>query len=499
MKGSQKLDKRDIWCLAGLFAGVIAFLLVFSTATSPLAPQWYGWDSAFFLLMGKMLRAGKLPYVDIFDMKGPIIFFLEALGQSIASGRTGAFCLQILFDFATAALLFLSARLFLSRGRSLFAVALSFVFFSITIFHGNMTEEYCLTPVALCLYLALRFLIQAPEAGSRPHPPACAFVYGLCSAYIIWIKVTHGALIFSIVLYFVCSLLWEKRFKALLCNALAYVAGLAVVTVPVLVWFARHGALYDLVYGTFIVPFFYASGGMAGRSLWDWFNILKDVSPILIVLGLILVLGLYRQRLGRMLLCCGFFSLLALLPGEAYAHYYTMAVPFVILGVVLVFRSFGQTPGKILGILIKAGAVVYVVVLVGAAVFFGAQSLSAALDPAVEAEARDYARQGAMIPPEEQDSVLAYAGNIAPRWYMTSGLMPCYRHCAYVYIELAQEMVEEYARMLEESPPKWFAVSDGLSPNGSPLDQIVLAALEEKYDLAAGPDGGSVALYRLKG
>ena len=42
-----------------------------------------GNDSSFYILIGDYLRDGKKIYVDVFDNKGPIIFFLNFIGSMI--------------------------------------------------------------------------------------------------------------------------------------------------------------------------------------------------------------------------------------------------------------------------------------------------------------------------------------------------------------------------------------------------------------------------------
>ena len=80
-----------------LTAAVTAFLLVFSVTTSPLTPGFYGNDSAVFQLLGRAWKDGHLIYRDLFDHKGPVIFFIDMLGELLLPDRTGIFLIQILF------------------------------------------------------------------------------------------------------------------------------------------------------------------------------------------------------------------------------------------------------------------------------------------------------------------------------------------------------------------------------------------------------------------
>ena len=78
-----------------LFLLSFLFLLVFSLWTSPFYKNWYGCDASFFTMAGRAILSGYVPYRDFFDLKGPYFFFIEALGQLIVKGRTGAFVMQL--------------------------------------------------------------------------------------------------------------------------------------------------------------------------------------------------------------------------------------------------------------------------------------------------------------------------------------------------------------------------------------------------------------------
>ena len=62
-----------------LFACYIICLFFASLSTSPIYPVYQGHDSSIFSLLGIGQTIGKELYIDLFDHKGPIIFFINAL------------------------------------------------------------------------------------------------------------------------------------------------------------------------------------------------------------------------------------------------------------------------------------------------------------------------------------------------------------------------------------------------------------------------------------
>ena len=81
--------------LLGMFATAVGFVLCFSYSTSPVYFH-DGYDSAVFQTMGLALLHGKLPYVDLFDHKGPVLYFINAFGLWLGNGKLGIFVMQII-------------------------------------------------------------------------------------------------------------------------------------------------------------------------------------------------------------------------------------------------------------------------------------------------------------------------------------------------------------------------------------------------------------------
>jgi hypothetical protein len=72
----MKTFKNSLWDYGILALIAVLFLLIFAYGTSPLFIDNFGIsDSAIFLLIGKGITAGYIPYVDLFDHKGPVMFY----------------------------------------------------------------------------------------------------------------------------------------------------------------------------------------------------------------------------------------------------------------------------------------------------------------------------------------------------------------------------------------------------------------------------------------
>lgn len=164
---------------------------LFCCFLSPL----YRWD-AFgscdpncFYMVGKAWMNGMLPYVDVVDVKGPLLFFLYALAYLfVPDGLQGAFPLYVLACYATLVAMAKTARLFrLTRFQSTAAAALCLmaIYWPAYTFHGAQSEQLTLVPLAWTLYGFVR-LLYGDENRSALH--AAGWVAGVSCASCILMK-----------------------------------------------------------------------------------------------------------------------------------------------------------------------------------------------------------------------------------------------------------------------------------------------------------------------
>lgn len=269
------------------FLGSLAFLLVFSWSTSPLYLT-YGGDSPFFQIIGLGITQGKVPYVDLFDHKGPVPFFYDALGYSLGLGRCGIFILQVVSLTVTVCLMRRIALLFTNSSRkATVAVALTFIPLAVFITEGNQVEEWQLPFIALNLFLVCRYLLS----DRKTHPLWQSLIYGLCFGTVLLNRPNDGVMWVGS-LFFGLLLLWTVRgeYRRLLPNIGTFIAGFAVSSVPFLAYFAVRNALPDLWYGMIVHNVRYA-----GDALFTWGGIGMILIPILFVSVIFILL----KREGR--------------------------------------------------------------------------------------------------------------------------------------------------------------------------------------------------------
>ena len=252
--GEEKVFNRKVATFhAAIFLAAVMFLYLFSFSTSPRYES-FGDDSAIFQAVGKCWTEGLLPYVGAFENKGALLFAIDALGYLIYP-RDGIFLLQVPFMYFSMLFTWRAVELFCSR-RTTFAMWLLMIFWRAAIFYeGNRTEEYSMPFLLAGAYFFLRWL----KDEKNFLPPSIGFFYGLGFGACVLLRTTNGLPICCYVLLTTFLLIRAGAFKNILQNFLSFWAGFATICLPFVIYFAAHGALYEMIYGTILINISHAT------------------------------------------------------------------------------------------------------------------------------------------------------------------------------------------------------------------------------------------------
>ncbi len=159
-----------------------------------------------FSISWKRDADGKLPYRDFFDMKGPWLFVIQYLETLI--GEYGVFLLQCI-ALAVKLLLCIKCNIKFFGGyeNSIILLIPFLTVISVTMEGGNLTEEWCLPLLILCLYLTLDFF----HIKNEKHRYICACIYGISFGFIALIRITNATLICAVVLSVTVELIQRKE------------------------------------------------------------------------------------------------------------------------------------------------------------------------------------------------------------------------------------------------------------------------------------------------
>lgn len=282
---------------------------------------------------------GKVPYRDLADQKGPIIFFIYALSLMFNEKTFfGVFFVELI-----SATLFLyysikTLKLFcdVEKIESGIAFALATVTFSSRLFAGGGgPEELSLCIFSFLVYLGIRYW----ETGIFPNRVELLFL-GIGAGLLFWTKF-NLCIMYIIIFVFVLIHAIKRREVTRVGEAVLFIViGTIIVTIPVLIYFAANDSL-DILFRLYFYEnvFMYGTGlGFLGNLRFAlYMQIAKRNFPALAFLFVGFVWMLYSKKVRLFIFSIVTFVLTFILLNCGHPHAYT-SMP------VMVFAIFGFGP-----------------------------------------------------------------------------------------------------------------------------------------------------------
>lgn len=260
--------------LLGWLGVIIAPLL-----SNPLR-SYPGRDGGIFLYIGSLILNGGIPYADVWENKGPLVFYINAAGLWIAEGsRWGVWFMELLALLAAAWLGIGTIRRTLGLVPALLGTFLWLHATGGVLQGGNFSEEFSLPFAFLAVAVYVRSLVQP---GARRYP----VLLGSAMALAVLLRPNLISIQAAAILAY-CVLAVRSAEWWLLARRLGWAAlGFAAVIVPVVLYFAAHRALDDMIQIALLFNLQYSQGGGVAKILNGFWEAAAALGPLPIVMAL---------------------------------------------------------------------------------------------------------------------------------------------------------------------------------------------------------------------
>ncbi len=494
----MKIFAQNKVCRCSIYAVVsVVFLLIFSTSTSPLTDA-YGFDSAFFTLVGQGITRGLLPYRDFFDMKGPYLFFFEYLGQLLWPGRTGAFvlqwvnlsaCLWVVDSIYTSELKLFALDSFKNFIKLFFVgFAPVLIVAAFTFERGNLTEELSLLFLLLAMKFMLTYFKKTEADNTYPHPLKYGFCYGVFFGILALIRITNAALIGAVVLTIAIELIWGKQFKNLILNGLMFIAGVCAAFAPMVLYFHLNGLLSEMLYQVFAFGFTYSSEftfleKVLSTCAQHWAIVLAMLFPVFVTF----ILSPKNRKYCVFSVSSFVLLMIAVCMGNGYMHYFTLGLPNIVFGLLMILKQDGLSRFSTGRKWILATVCVALSLLqMPSFVIAGGACATRILNLKNDRTCSQVLEIKSHIPEEDYSKVYAYTKTSCSAWYQIADLFPPNRYCDWQdhYMALSPKIKEEFTHYFEESGPEWLVTSTTRPIESKEINEII----DAEYTLYAEND-----------
>lgn len=466
----------------------IAFLFVLMNSdTSTLLYQYQNsFDSEVFQIMGKSWIEGLIPYKDIFDLKGPIIFFINRIGYEITGTSTGVFIIQVLFltIFLFTSFLFLQRRL--STLASIGGTIALLSSLAITFSGGNLVDEYIL-PFILLTITCMYEWIQNYSNENPDHKLHYAFIYGLTFSVALLSRLTMAVPMSAGVAVIAIVLIKNKRWNNILWNIIAFLGGGLLIFLPFAFYFFINDAFEDWWTDSIMFGFNYLSNSLQENFRVEMVRKLfsKNIPVFLMIIAAVIRYAYEKDSkscINMILwLFISFFSLLLIIKGRGYTHYSMIYAPYVVIATL----DFSYIPNRIIK------NVVFIVMFFGL-LFNGVRNTYHYYETHCSLDMDVYSRYDKVIskiPDNEKNSILIYNGEVYP--YLCYNIIPCSK---YFYLQdenasISSSYREGLLYNIADCSPQWIIVAK----EAKAINQI----LQTRYVECTFGDNSEILLYKL--
>lgn len=468
------------------------FVAVSSYSTSPL---FYGreLDSHIFQYIGFSMLHGKIPYTDLFDHKGLLLYWINAIGY-IIHPRWGLMLLQT-FHLTLSMMIWYKILKSIKNEWTKYLILITSLIALYAYYNsGNLTEEWCLLFIS---YPILAYFESQKNNGVFNNKQL--FFIGVCLGAIAMIRLNNTAPVLGILLCCLIKAVWKKEYKYIE-RALKY-SFLGFIILPILGCFHMFclngfAGIDDMFYAAILFNLDYAANSHIGSHLLGEYSfIYKAILPMLFLLP-----SIKKERQNIIVLYASFVLTALTIGGASYIHYLEVFIPLLIASFACM-HSFK----------IKYASIIILVLLYSKTVyrqFDWSHFLTSESDDYKEA----FDKVIAPIPMEERGNIWNMCGGYMAEDFMCAGLLQQNRILLPFQMSISDRLYEEENEKIQKIKPKYvlFAIYSGDWQNqglkyhkkhGYAESDADLKFVLDNYKVLATsylPDGTQLFCYHLK-
>lgn len=210
----------------------------------------FGSDQAIFAYIGGIINEGGIPYLDAWDVKPPLIYYIYSIALKIGGHSTISLRLcDLLYFFITMLCMYFLGKELYSRkvgmGASLCLGLL--YFFTNSYWEFSQCESFMILPMIVSVFFCCKAI--------KDRKWFLYFGSGFFSGIVFMIKLTGIVILFPVFLYLFCAVYRHdprRLFPLFLLRFLYIILGVTTSMGIVFLWFYANGGIFDMLYTLFV-------------------------------------------------------------------------------------------------------------------------------------------------------------------------------------------------------------------------------------------------------
>lgn len=319
MKKQNETIKKSLICL---FIFVLAFIFSLQTLNHPWKESIITSDSSVFIYIANGILNGLMPYRDMFDHKGPLLYLINVLGILI-NKNWGLWFIELLTLFVTFYFIYRIANINTNNHAGLISVLLSSCALFRWFNHGNFTEEYAMPFIAISLFIFSEYFLL--NKINKFRLVVCGLSFGaICLLKInmipLWIVMCLGVLF---------QKLKEKEYQQLGFFLKYFLLGVFIIVIPILLWLFANESFSDFINDYIVFNIKYAKSDVK-NAFRTFLHFQKDIWTILFEITVIILLFKERNIYSLLNVFLTIFTFYIISsPGNYSNHYYMIVIPIM--------------------------------------------------------------------------------------------------------------------------------------------------------------------------
>lgn len=329
----KKICDSNLLTFLIILLATFLYQLILSSSLSPLSIL-EGTDSCVFKQMGLTLIKGNVLYQDLFDHKGPFLYYINAMAQWLVPGRWGLFLFYVLNIAIVTFLWYKTALLYLNKKQAIFPVTIALFSYLLVNYDGNLTEDWCLLPISYGFYLFAKYY------KTRMTPTLSEyFLLGVCMGLITMMRVNNMIAICCVILVYTIIFLKNRNYKEVIKMIVLLLLGFVLVISSILlILYLLYGTtgLSEMFYGAFTFNFEYMQSSQAVSP-----NRYRGILMYGVITTVLILLIVYYRKLNdkmsALLVLC-YIATFAVIGTKGWSNYYIIFAPITMMTVTVLFK-----------------------------------------------------------------------------------------------------------------------------------------------------------------
>lgn len=324
---------------------IFALLVSLRGCTSILNnSNYFSTDVAVWMNIAEGMKDGKVIYSQMFDHKGPILYFIYFIG-SLIGDKNGIWFIDILCNFINAIMIYKIANKFITNKKiSLLVLEIIMLCFAILYNENPCTESLALPFILISLSNFIDFILSKEEFSKKE-----SLITGLCLGIVLFIRPNLITLWIVYYLFIFFKLIKDKDLKRLFNIMIFSLIGLMIVCIPIVLYCLVTQSLKDMIktYIIFNMKYAKASEGTIKDIFICFVNITKGIILYIPIIHIVLITYLYKDKNSRKELTLIIVNLIfyilstyiVISPKNGYLHYAHLLIATAVVPLLIIVKD----------------------------------------------------------------------------------------------------------------------------------------------------------------